>query len=218
MRRRSLVASFLGLGLLLTPFLARAQPAGAGPFLFGTVGGAFGDSGETVSIGVGAGYKFADRVGVEFEFAYIPDLQSVDQTTLPRVLQGRGRPVIFPPPDIPVRLTTDGRIAAFTTSFVGDFPTGVDRLRVYVLGGGGVASVRKDTTYGYEVIIQSLVGLLPPVIRVAETGLALTTGGGVEVRLVGGLTVAADVRYLRIFGELDDEDLARVGGRLAYRF
>lgn len=51
-----------------------------------------------------------------------------------------------------------------------------------------------------------------------ETGLSLVVGGGIDVRLWRGLSVGAEVRWLRVLLSRDDFDAAQVLSRVSYRF
>ena len=51
-----------------------------------------------------------------------------------------------------------------------------------------------------------------------QTGLSLVVGGGVDVRLWRGLSVGAEVRWLRVLLNRDDFDAAQVLSRVSYRF
>ena len=46
----------------------------------------------------------------------------------------------------------------------------------------------------------------PPELDMTATDLALTIGGGVDVRLWKGLAVGGDVRYLRLFDDTEGFD------------
>ncbi|MBI2834424.1 MAG: porin family protein [Acidobacteria bacterium] len=211
---------------------AHAQTSStSGARLSATVGGSFGDGGTTAEVGASAGYRFTPWVGVEFDLAYIPNLtfdrrdivtiQGLDHIPPPLVasvfpggLPGIVFPSIFPP----INFHETGRILAFTTNFVGEFPTGADRLRVYVLGGGGVANVEHKLAIDIGRPLSIPMGRPTRMATASQTGLALTTGGGVEATIWKGLAVAADVRYLRVFEDVRDVDIARVAARLSYRF
>ena len=58
----------------------------------------------------------------------------------------------------------------------------------------------------------------PPELDMTATDLALTIGGGVDVRLWKGLAVGGDVRYLRLFDDTEGFDFAFVTSRISYRF
>ena len=53
---------------------------------------------------------------------------------------------------------------------------------------------------------------------VAESGLALAVGGGLDVRLWRGLAIGAEVRWLRVLLSRGDFDTAQVVSRVSYRF
>jgi hypothetical protein len=83
----------------------------------------------------------------------------------------------------------------FTANYVVEIPTGVRWFRPYFLGGGGLGNLSR---------------------RIAETGLVLDAGGGIDFPIVHGLAVGGDVRYFHL--NAGGIDAARVGARVSYRF
>ena len=59
---------------------------------------------------------------------------------------------------------------------------------------------------------------IPLPIEQANLGLALTLGGGVDVRLWRGFGIGVDIRWLRVLHSYDTLDTAQVAGRASYRF
>jgi len=183
---------------------------------------ALGDGGPAVAVSVSSGFQLAPHAGFEIEALYIPD-QDFDRANI--VL-----PAIFPTP----RVETDGRTIAFLSSFVTDLQVG--RLRPYATFGGGVANVRRNVTIDYPpgilartagvsvppVDVRRALILRPITSRIAENDLALTAGAGLDIRVWRRLSLAADVRYLRLFqatqGLAGAENITRIGARVAYWF
>ena len=52
----------------------------------------------------------------------------------------------------------------------------------------------------------------------SETGLSLTVGGGLDVRLWRGFAVGVDARWLRLLSSREDLDTALIATRVSYRF
>ena len=106
-----------------------------------------------------------------------------------------------------------------------EFPLSNDRLIPFVKGGGGVG--RLSQRFGFEFPDRPrLAGLafdarlFQPFqdISTSETGLAVTLGGGLDVRLWRGLAVGADVRWLRLLAGRDTLDFSHIAARTSYRF
>ena len=211
----------------------------------GTLSVAAGDGGPTAAIGVASGFQLAPHAGFELELLYIPDQDFDDRnsviiadrfsdrsvnSSLTRLTDSGVRNLIFPAPQV----STTGRTVAFLSSFVGDLSVG--RLRPYVQLGGGIANVERRISVTYPGPIPLLERLTPgessqlipitiaPVrYAVAENKLALTAGAGLDVRVWKRLSVAADVRYLRLFsaqtrGSDQAQDITRIGARASWWF
>jgi opacity protein-like surface antigen len=118
----------------------------------------------------------------------------------------------------------NGRTAAFLSSFVVDLPVG--RLRPYALFGGGMANVEREISVSFEGLPRPLLPTLifpPAEYTVSTNHLALTAGAGLDVRVWERLSVAVDVRYLRLFvessGARDNlQNITRVGARTSWWF
>ena len=88
--------------------------------------------------------------------------------------------------------------------------------------GGGIGSLRQ--TLSFRNIPFPLAGIpgaaiFPgPEFDTTKTDLALTIGGGVDVRLWKGFGVGGDVRYLRLLDDIEGFDFAFVTSRISYRF
>jgi opacity protein-like surface antigen len=106
-----------------------------------------------------------------------------------------------------------------------------------VEGGGGVANISQSVFVAFLPVSERArgirdrgrmplgpLGLVPEIDidrsgrRRSETDLALTVGGGVDFRIWRGLAVGPNISYLRLFGNLQDRNLTRIGGRASYRF
>ena len=51
-----------------------------------------------------------------------------------------------------------------------------------------------------------------------DAGLALTGGGGLDVRIGSGISAGVDARYLYVARDPKSLNIARVAGRISYRF
>ena len=222
------VACLFALVLIISPSASTVYAQDERVRLSGLTSIALGDGGPAAAISVSSGFQLAPHAGFEIEGLYIPN-QDFDRTNI--VL-----PAIYPTP----RVETDGRTIAFLSSFVTDLQAG--RLRPYALFGGGIANVRRRVTIDFPpgilartVVVgpdrrapapQGDVQVVPirrPITsRIAENDLALAAGAGLDIRIWARLSLAADVRYLRLFqttqGTAGAENLTRVGARVAYWF
>ncbi len=198
--------------------------------VFGVFGGSFGDGGSTVMTSGGAGLRLSRHLGLDFEVLYVPNLEmSADD----RFFIQAGRPFGFAPTFAADRNAT---VTAFLTKFTVEFPVAGDRLFPYLTGGGGVGHVSERTRYRlvdspFPTLLEEGSGVLlgtvslpsplifPPLdFESAETGLSLTVGGGLDVRVWRGLGVGVEARWLRILTNREDLDTAQVATRVSYRF
>lgn len=177
--------------------------------VFGLVGGSFGNGDTASLVSGGAGLRLTRHLGLDVEVLHAHGLDFSDR----RLLIERGLPeiLIFPP----FEFTHEGNITALLTRMTAEFPVANDRLIPFVTGGGGVGRMA-------ERIAFSCTGVCPaiffPDLEQAEAGLALTLGGGVDVRLWQGLAVGGEVRWLRVLLSERDLDFAHVAARVSYRF
>jgi Outer membrane protein beta-barrel domain len=189
---------------------ARAQDAGAR--VSGFYAGAFGEGETNIAAGGAVGYRFTPRVGFELEAFALPDLEFSD--------------------------TGDsGRGVAFLSNFVSEFPSPARWLTPYVQGGGGVANISQSRLFARipDNVQGILRGRIPgrrdarpsleDAMRVSDLGgrrnesaVALSVGGGVDFTVWRGLAVGPNITYLKLFGNLTDRDLTRIGFRSSYRF
>jgi len=204
----------------LTLLCATATPAHAqdipetGGRVFGLIGGAFGDGDTTALISGGAGIRITRQLGLDFEVLYAPDLSL--PTDVDIIIQTLG--VAF----APVERIERSRLIAFLTKMTVEFPVADGRVWSYLTGGGGVGSLRQTITFrNLPLPLAEELGVQifpPPEFDMTATDLALTIGGGVDVRLWKGLAVGGDVRYLRLLDDTEGFDFAFVTSRISYRF
>ena len=210
--------------------------------LSGVVSAAVGAGGPAPAIGVTGGFHLAPHAGFEIEALYIPSQDFDDRGPIflanslsyvgladsfnyvgSSTSLGAASIAIFPPPQI----ETTSRTVAFLSSFVGDLPVG--RVRPYVQFGGGIANVERrfSVTYGPFPLSRAPLSLFPVPISpirysVSNNYLAWTAGAGLDVALWKGLALAADVRYMHLFGSAnefgEDADITRIGARASWRF
>lgn len=223
--------------LVATVFMLSAAAAHAqsipdeGGRVFGLVGGSFGDGHSAFLISGGAGLRLDRHLGLDVELLHVSTLDLAPDDAF----------VIQPLPAARFAdLRREASVTAFLTKIVVDFPVG-DRLVPFFSGGGGVARIHEDVFFGFasRAELDDARGLLdglpagfpldrltfapdilffPPSFELAETGLGLTFGGGLDVRLWRGLTVGAEARWLRVLADHRTVDFAHVGSRVAYRF
>jgi hypothetical protein len=214
--RRLLVVVYL-LGAV-SPALAQTT----GPYVSGFGSFSTGDGGGAPAGGGSVGWMSARHLGFEVEVAAAWDLDFADDG--PRIATDVFLPSIFPLPTFESR----GRLLTYQTNAV--VSTGWrDRWNVSLIGGGGVASLRRDTRIGYPVIsFPELFGPpLPSELAVTivtrdftttESALSLNLGGQVEYALTRRLGVAVEGRYLHAFLSAEPLDTGRVAGRIVWRF
>ena len=208
----------------VSPAVAQEAVPGIGGRVFGTVGGSFGDGGPTVMTSGGVGLRLTRHLGLDLELLYVPSLDLADDGRF-FIQQGRRFASGFAPP---FEMDRDASVTAFLTKFTVEFPTAGGRLFPYLTGGGGVGYLSERVRYrlrGDIPILQlaepsSFSPLIfpPPVFESSETGLSLTVGGGLDVRLWKGFGVGVDARWLRVLASREDLDTAQVATRVSYRF
>jgi opacity protein-like surface antigen len=118
----------------------------------------------------------------------------------------------------------------FTNNVRVSIPTSSTRLQPYFVAGGGIASIRRtaDFVYTFPVLTPAP---LPPGINIptlpvstfsdhvtsSSVDLALTLGGGLDVRVASQLSIEADLRLFRLMGDTD-RNVGRFGVGVRYRF
>ena len=117
---------------------------------------------------------------------------------------------------------TDGRAVIFTSNIRLHVLTTATRVAPFVVAGGGIANLRRSMDITLPVL--SLPPGVPIPIRPitqpitsSATALALTIGGGVDVRLAAHVAMSLDLRYFRLLAERDS-NMGRFGAGIRYRF
>ena len=200
-----------GVALLLTcAFSSPAFAQESGARVAGFFAGTFGEGETNIAAGGAVGYRFTPRVGFEFEAFALPELEFDDTGE-------------------------SGRGVAFLTNFVAEFPSPARWLTPYVQGGGGVANISRSglgrlSNGDPRRDARREIGRFgsrdfPDDTRLAddrrgpaETGVALSVGGGIDFNVWKGLAVGPSLSYIKLFGSVTDRDLTRIGVRTSYRF
>ena len=214
----------------VSPAVAQVMVPDIGGRVFGIAGGSFGDGGSTVMTSGGVGLRLTRHLGLDLEVFYVPALDLADDGLF-FIQQGRAFASGFAPP---FDMDRDASVTAFLTKFTVEFPTAGGRLFPYLTGGGGVGHLSERVRYRprcncilqvQESILQlaepaSFSPLIfpPPAFESSETGLSLTVGGGLDVRLWRGLGIGVDARWLRLLSSREDLDTAQIASRVSYRF
>ncbi len=208
----------------VSPAVAQVMVPDIGGRVFGTVGGSFGDGGSTIMTSGGVGLRLTRHLGLDLEVLYVPALDLTNDGLF-FIQQGRQFALGFPPP---FDMDRDASVTAFLTTFTVEFPIAGGRLFPYLTGGGGVGHLSERVRYrpwGDIPILQvaepsSLSPLIfpPPAFKSSETGLSLTVGGGIDIRLWRGLGIGVDARWLRLLSSREDLDTAQIASRVSYRF
>lgn len=189
---------------------AQATPD-AGGRVFGAVGGAAGDGNSAAVSLVGAGIRITKHLGLDFEVLHTGDLGLPSNIDV--VIQTFA----------PVERVERSTLTSFFTKMTVEFPIGSGRVWPYVTGGGGIGSLRQTVAFR-NTPLPSQGDLLVPAIfpgpefDTRSTDLAMTIGGGLDVRIWRGLGVGADVRYLTLLNDAQAFDFALVLSRATYRF
>jgi opacity protein-like surface antigen len=227
MRRRSVWIALVCLSVWPLTAAAAAPCEEAPRARAAVLGAATVNSGDTAATIAGSfGYRVDRCFGLEFEIGVIPDLQD-DPQVVPLSSFSFTRsdgtrvpfPTIFPPP------TFDNRLVTFMTNARVEIPTTLRTIVPYIVGGGGIASLRREVTYSSSPFLAfpELAGLgdiASTLLRSSsstETALALNVGVGVSIRVVKQLFADADMRYVRVFAN-NELDLNRFGAGISYRF
>jgi hypothetical protein len=196
--------------LLLTGVgTAAAQPTG--PYLTGQIGASAGDGGATLITGGAVGYMSPKRLAFELEITVSP---SLDFDPPPLTI------AIFPPP----RFDSQGRMIWLQTNAIGTL-VDAGKLRVAVVGGGGVANLHREITYSILLTgLPTFPTILPPpidfgerTITQSETALALNGGGIVDYEVTRHFRIGADVRYMHAFFS-EPWQAGRVTARVQWQF
>jgi len=213
--RLALCLSAVLAGCLIVPPLAAGQPPERGPRVGGVVSGSFGDGGPAPTVGISAGYRFTPRLGVEVDASYMPGLDFGEFDICPPGVFC-ALPVTAGLPVVGGTQSLHGRAALVSVNGVSEIPVRAHWLRPYVVGGVGVAEVRREQRYdSYPIrFTRTSVGPL------------LTAGGGVDFLVWRNVGIGVDLRYQHVFekdqfGRSDmDHNLTatRFGSSVSYRF
>lgn len=217
---------------------AQAQPAESGGTANLILSATTIEEGADLAITGAIGYRFNRIVGVSLELTAVPsfdpELPAVPAPTpLPRGISGPGLVsvgsvggILIPAPTYEFS-DKEGEATIFTANLRLDIPTGSRRLQPYVVSGAGVAHVRDEftvTTAYPRYILSGLPGTaiydLPSISREvarSSTGMAVTIGGGIGLRVAQQLVLEGDVRYLAVLGARDLQ-IGRFGVGIGYRF
>ena len=199
---------------LIVPSLAAGQPAEHGPRLGGVVSGSFGDGGPSPTVGISAGYRFTPRLAFEVDTSYMPGLDFGDIPACPPGgVCALGGPLVQV---VGGTLSLSGRAASLSVNVVSELPLRTQWIRPYLVGGAGVAQVRRELQHNS----------LPIRSTTTSTGPMVTMGGGVDFLVWRGIAVGVDLRYQHVFeedqlrtGDIESNlSLTRVGSSISYRF
>jgi hypothetical protein len=212
--------------LALCALSATAFAQDGGARVAGSYAGTFGEGETNVAAGGSVGYRFTPHVGFELEAFALPDLEFDDT-------RDDGRGVVFLTNFVaefpsPVRwalpyVQGGGGIANLSSASRIGLPVDFDGVRAMdpradprrdARGPMMAPGDRRDARTNTPVVgFDSMRGP-----RLSQTGLALSVGGGVDFTVWRGFAVGPTISYLKLFSNLADRDLTRVGLRTTYRF
>lgn len=221
------------LGVLLLP-AAVAAADDRNVSVAGTVSALNMQSNTDVALSGGLTYAFNSVVGLEVEATLAPALRTrFDGPTILGNSGGLGTltaPSLTTPTVLiypgPVFENQRGRLVVFSNNVRLAIPTAGGRLAPYFVTGGGIAHLRRsaDLTYTFPVLTPTVPIPIPtprPIsqrVVSSEISLALTIGGGLDVRVAEHFAVEADLRMLRLLGGSDDQNAGRFGVGVRYLF
>lgn len=176
-----------------------------------TAGASLGDGETALALSLGLGFRWSDRLGLEFELAYARKLDfTLDLCPAPRVCAIGGQ--------VPVT----GRTVSLIPHLLFELLPVSRRLRAYAHMGVGAGHVRQRYFFGPPLTGE------PVEFTRSQPAAAFSFGGGVTVRISRRLAMGADVRSLHL---LDEEATAdrfirpsgalntlRVGSRISWQF
>ena len=176
-----------------------------------SLGGTFGDGGPALAVSASAAYPAVGRARLEVEGSFVRRLDFGNYYSCPPDAVCAAV-VSFP-------FTLTGDAASLGGNIVAELPWSTQRIRPYVVGGAGIAHVRRERRerwYDGRTFFSTL----------SSTGPLITAGGGIEFLLGRRVTLAADARYQRMyekdhFHRIDirpNLDLVRIGSSVGYRF
>jgi opacity protein-like surface antigen len=197
--------------VILIACLLFAVSASAQPRLTAVVSSALGDGGPAPAFAAAVAHPLFRNVRLEVEGTFVRNLDF-------------GQYYSCPPDRIcalvasfPFRLS--GNATSVGGNLVAQVPWHTRRIRPYLVGGAGLAHVRRrsvETRFGSGTIVTNTSSNAP----------LLTAGGGVEFLLGDRFVVGADARYQRMyekdqFHRIDippNVDFMRIGSAIGYRF
>ena len=172
------------------------------------------DGDTTALVSGGVGLRLRRHLGLDVELFYAADLGL--PTDVDIIIQTLGAAFA------PVERVERSRLISFLTKMTVEFHVANGRVWPYLTGGGGVGSLRQTVTFrNLPVPLADALGVQicpPPMFDDTATELALTIGGGVDVRVWKELAIGGDVRYLRLLDDTEGFDFAFVTSRVSYRF
>jgi opacity protein-like surface antigen len=198
--------------MLTLPGTAYAQGTNATLYVQGMVQSAFGNV-TSQSFGAEGGYFITPQIGVFVEGGYVRDtapseLGAAAQTIASGLSQVAPSTVGYSVRQ-PVSFGAAGLRYAFART---------PKLEPYVLGGVGVASVKKDVTFSVGgTDVTGSLGSAPYYTTLGSdlTGIStkpmLVFGGGVNYRAIGSLRIDLGYRYSRIFTDTVGTNVNRAG-------
>lgn len=196
---------------LSVPKPAFAQASDRDGRIAAFVSSAVGDGGPAPAVGLTAGHRVARNMRLEIDATYIRNLDF-------------GSYYSCPPNAVCVALasfpfTLRGDAASLGGNVVAELPWRTRRIRPYLVGGAGVAHVRREER-------QRRFDLSTTRRTFSSTRPLLTAGGGVDFLFGNHMALGADARYQRMFEKdqfhrIDippNLDLVRIGSSIGYRF
>jgi hypothetical protein len=213
---------------LMVSLPAAAQDRGSA-FVAGSVSAANMESRTEIAYTGAFGYRFSRVVSFVIEATGVPSVESPFPTNTPVILAGATTTVstsvaIFPGPTFS---NLGGRIVMLTNTARIDIPTTSTRVTPFFSAGGGVANVRREADFGYQLPVPLPVPPGTPTLPIvrpfiqhitsSSTDMALTLGGGAGVRVAKSLWLDVDLRLFRLLGD-DDRNLGRFGVGVRYAF
>jgi opacity protein-like surface antigen len=200
-------------GILVAGFLAPISVSAqtSEGRLIAVVSSAFGDGGPAPALAVIASYPLFSRVRLEAEGTFVRSLNFGEYQSCPPNAVCAAV-VSFP-------FTVTGNAASLGGNVVAEMPWRTKRIRPYLVGGAGVAHVRRER-------LETRFNGTKTLTTLSSTAPLLTAGGGVNFLLGTRVVLGADVRYQRMyerdqFHRIDippNLDLVRIGSAIGYRF
>lgn len=201
---------------------------GQGAIASGTVSAAAIESRTKTAVAGALGYRFNRAIGFEVEVTWMPtitpDVATLSGSTIIAATGTTGGVSSFTFGSPGGISPADGRAVVFATTIRIEIPTTARRVVPYVVGGGGVASLREGFTVTFPrplapagVPIPNLPVIAPQSVTQSSTDLALTLGGGASLLATDHLSIDADLRYFRFLGNRD-LNVGRFGLGASWRF